>query len=238
MKNTLIVISYFDSRPKTQLNNLVKQLKNLNAPILLSINSNKTKQVNLFKGSKINILKRPNIGMNIGAWNEAFFALPDFDYYHFLQDECVIKDENFIEVYNSLLNEQNIGMVGETINPKWSQDWQSLLSSPLNYMDDDHIINGVRIPRVNFYLSMLNKWNINPGKNAMHLRSLVWSFKNETIRKIQGFPIGINKGECIASEIGVSKKIEALGLQIKQVDSTPFKYIYHSEWNRNGFSKL
>lgn len=238
MIKTLIVVSYFDLRPKTQLNNLVNQLKNLNLPILLSINSNKTKQVNLFKGSKVNILKRPNTGMNIGAWNEAFFALPDFDYYHFLQDECVIEDENFIEVYNSLLNEQNVGMVGETINPKWSQDWQYLLSSPLNYIDDDHIINGIKIPRVNFYLSMLNKWNINPGKNAMHLRSLVWSFKNETIRKIQGFPIGINKGECIASEIGVSKKIEALGLQIKQVDSTPFKYIYHSEWNRNGFSKL
>ena len=238
MKSTLIIISYFDSRPKTQLNNLVKQLKNLNTPILLSINSNKIKQVNLFKGSKINILKRPNTGMNIGAWNEAFFAFPDFDYYHFLQDECVIEDENFIEVYNSLLNEKNIGMVGETINPKWSHDWQSLLSSPLNYMDDDHIINGIRIPRVNFYLSMLNKWNINPGKNAKHLRSLVWSFKNETIRKIQGFPIGINKGECIASEIGVSKKIEALGLQIKQVDSAPFKYIYHTEWNRDGFSKL
>lgn len=238
MKNTLIVISYFDSRPKTQLNNLIKQLKNLNASILLSINSNKTKQVNLFKDSKINILKRPNTGMNIGAWNEAFFNLPDFDYYHFLQDECVIKDENFIEVYNSLLNEQNIGMVGETINPKWSHDWQSLLSSRLNYTDDDHIINGVRIPRVNFYLSMLNKWDINPGKNAMHLRSLIWSLKNETIRKIQGFPIGLNKGECIASEIGVSKKIEALGLQIKQVDSAPFKYIYHSEWSRDGFSKL
>ena len=75
-------------------------------------------------------------------------------------------------------------------------------------------------------------------KNATHLRSLIWSFKNETVRKIQGFPIGINKGECIASEIAVSKKIEALGLQIKQVDSAPFKYIHHTEWNRDGFSKL
>lgn len=238
MKNTLIIISYFDSRPKTQLNNLVNQLRNLNVPILLSINSNKNKQITLYKDSKVNILKRPNVGMNIGAWNDAFFALPDFDYYHFLQDECVVEDENFIEVYNSLLNEKNVGMVGESINPKWSQDWQSLLLSPLNYMDDDHITSGIRIPRVDFYLSMLKKWNISPGKNATHLRSLIWSFKNETVRKIQGFPIGINKGECIASEIAVSKKIESLGLQIKQVDSAPFKYIYHTEWNRDGFSKL
>ena len=164
MNKTLIVVSYFDSRPKTQLNNLVNQLKNLNVPILLSINSNKTKHITLFKDSKINILKRPNIGMNIGAWNDAFFALPDFDYYHFLQDECVVEDENFIEAYNSLLNEKNVGMVGESINPKWSKDWQSLLLSPLNYMDGDHIISGIRIPRVAFYLSMLKKWNINPGK--------------------------------------------------------------------------
>ena len=238
MNKSLIIVSYFDLRPKKQLNNLVNQLKNLNAPILLSINSNETKHITLFKDSKINILKRPNIGMNIGAWNDAFFALPDFDYYHFLQDECVIEDENFIEVYNSLLNEKNVGMVGESINPKWSKDCQYLISSPLNYMDDDHIISGIRIPRVAFYLSMLKKWNINPGKNATHLRSLIWSFKNETVRKIQGFPIGINKGVCIASEIALSKKIEALGLQIKQVGSAPFKYIYHTEWNRDGFSKL
>ena len=71
MNKTLIIVSYFDLRPKKQLNNLVNQLKNLNAPILLSINSNETKHITLFKDSKINILKRPNIGMNIGAWNDA-----------------------------------------------------------------------------------------------------------------------------------------------------------------------
>ena len=53
MNKSLIIVSYFDIRPKKQLNNLVNQLKNLNAPILLSINSNETKHITLFKDSKI-----------------------------------------------------------------------------------------------------------------------------------------------------------------------------------------
>jgi hypothetical protein len=238
MKNSLIIISYFDARPKTQLNSLVSQLKKFNTPILISINGHKTKRATFFKDNKISILKRPNTGMNIGAWNDGFLSLPNYDYYHFLQDECVIQNDNFLEVYNSLLNQEHVGMVGESLNPKWNLDWEKLLTSTLNYIDSDHLINGAKVSRVNFYLLMLEKWNINPGQNAAHLRSLVWAFKRDTIQKISGFPCGLSKGECIASEIAVSKKIEQIGLQIKQADQSPFKYIYHTEWDRNGYSKI
>jgi hypothetical protein len=150
----------------------------------------------------------------------------------------VIQNDNFLEVYNSLLNQEDVGMVGESLNPKWNLNWTELLTSSLNYVDSDHLLNGIQISRVNFYLLMLEKWNINPGGNAAHLRSLVWAFKQDTIQKISGFPCGLSKGECIASEIAVSKKIEQIGLQIKQADQSPFKYIYHAEWNKNGYSKL
>ena len=52
MKNSLIVISYFDARPKTQLNSLVSQLKKFNTPILISINGHKTKRATFFKDNK------------------------------------------------------------------------------------------------------------------------------------------------------------------------------------------
>lgn len=39
-------------------------------------------------------------------------------------------------------------------------------------------------------------------------------------------------------EFEVIKKIEQIGLQIKQADQSPFKYIYHTEWDRNGYSKI
>jgi hypothetical protein len=176
--------------------------------------------------------------MNIGGWNDAFFTLSDYEFYVFIQDECVILNDNFVHFYSDLLNEKDIGMIGESMNPKWNESWEILINSPLNSIDNEHLENGLPVPRVAFYLSMLKKWKINPSNNASHLRSLIWGFKNNVLQQINGFPVGSNKGECIAAEISVSKKIDAIGLQIQQVKKDPFSFIYHTEWNKNGYSKL
>jgi len=239
MNNFLLVISHYNSRPKNLLKKLIKSTENLKIDRLIVINDDLVKKNNLTKESaNLFFLNRPNIGMNIGGWNDAFFTLPNYEYYVFIQDECLILDLTFIHFYKDLLNEKSIGMIGESMNPKWNQSWETLLNSPLNSIDNDHLENGLPVLRVAFYLSILKKWGIDPSNDASHLRSLIWGFKNNVLHQINGFPLGLNKGECIAAEIGVSKKIEAIGLQIKQVKKDPFSFIYHTEWSKNGYSKL
>ena len=239
MNNFLLVISHYNSRPKNLLKKLIKSTENLKIDRLIVINDDLVENNN-FKKESTNLffLNRPNIGMNIGGWNDAFFTLSDYEFYVFIQDECVILNDNFVHFYRDLLNEKDIGMIGESMNPKWSERWEKLLNSPLNSIDNEHLENGLPVPRVAFYLSMLKKWKINPSNNASHLRSLIWGFKNNVLQQINGFPVGSNKGECIAAEIGVSKKIEAIGLQIQQVKKNPFSFIYHTEWRKDGYSKL
>ena len=239
MNNFLLVISHYNSRPKNLLKKLIKSTENLKIDRLIVINDDLVENNN-FKKESTNLffLNRPNIGMNIGGWNDAFFTLPNYEYYVFIQDECLILDYNFIHFYKDLLNEKSIGMIGESMNPKWNQSWEALLNGPLNVIDNEHLDNGLPVPRVTFYLSMLKKWGINPSYNASHLRSLIWGFKNNVLQQINGFPVGSDKGECIAAEIGVSKKIEAIGLQIQQVKKNPFSFIYHTEWRKDGYSKL
>ena len=239
MNNFLLVISHYNSRPKNLLKKLIESTDTQKIDRLIVINDDHVKKNNLIKESaNLFFLTRPNIGMNIGGWNDAFFALSDYEFYVFIQDECLILDYNFIHFYKDLLNEKSIGMIGESMNPKWNQSWEALLNGPLNVIDNEHLENGLPMARVTFYLSMLKKWNINPSNNASHLRSLIWGFKNNVLHQINGFPLGSNKGQCIAAEIGVSKKIEAIDLQIKQVKKDPFSFIYHTEWNKNGYSKL
>jgi len=206
MNNFLLVISHYNSRPKNLLKKLIKSTENLKIDRLIVINDDLVENNN-FKKESTNLffLNRPNIGMNIGGWNDAFFTLPNYEYYVFIQDECVILNDNFVHFYKDYLNEKDIGMIGESINPKWNSSWETLLNSPLNSVDNDHLENGLPVPRVAFYLSMLKKWKINPSNNASHLRSLIWGFKNNVLQ---------------------------------QVKKDPFSFIYHTEWNKNGYSKL
>jgi len=239
MNNSLLVISHYNLRPKDQLKKLIEYTNDLPLDRLIVINDDSSKENNLKRESNnLFFLTRPNIGMNIGGWNDAFFCLPNYAYYIFIQDECLILNKDFLTLYQELLSDKNVGMIGESINPKWDTTWETLLNGPLNYSDKDHMINEVQVPRVRFYLELLKEWRISPGIKATHLRSLIWAFKNDILYQINGFPLGLNKGECIASEIGVSKKIQESGLEIKQVGIEPFSLIYHTEWNKNGYSKL
>jgi len=239
MNNSLLVISHYNSRPKDQLKKLIEVTNDLAVDRLIVINDDNCKENNLKKElNNLFFLLRPNIGMNIGGRNDAFFCLPNYAYYIFIQDECLILNKDFLTLYQDLLSDKNVGMIGESMNPRWDKTWETLLNSPLNYSDKDHMINGVQIPRVFFYLELLKKWGISPGVKATHLRSLIWAFKNEILHQIDGFPLGLNKGECIASEIGVSKKIQEISLEVKQVAIEHFSLIYHTEWNKNGYSKL
>lgn len=233
--NVLIVISHYASRSRAHLDSLLSQLKSITNNIVVVINDDNVINDQFSIYCRVNCIRRNNIGMNIGAWWSGFSNFPNYRHYIFLQDECVILKNNFIDIYRSLLGNNQIGLVGESINFKWDRSWSDLSESPLNYKINDNVF---LISRVDFYLKMFRKWGVNPGTSGIHMRSLAWGISRLTLEKMGPFPLGIDKEECIAAEIAVSKKIESLGLSVQQTSTSPFFYIKHIEWQSNGLNKI
>lgn len=232
----LIVISYYSGRSDSHLKKLLEDVSKINQNIVVVINSDECvyEVTGLFNGYKS--ITRPNIGMNIGAWDSGYKHYPKFKYYIFLQDECVMTNADFISAYASKLEIQGIGMIGESINYKWDKSWLEMMKSPLNY-PVNIFQDGKILSRVEYYLGLMRAWNVNPGVNGRHLRALVWCFSGDVLHRMGGFPIGKTKEECIASEIAISKKVEQLGLKVLQIAEEPFKYFRHDEWRKDGTQK-
>jgi hypothetical protein len=231
-----IVISHYLGRDNRDLINLINQLDFFKSNLIVSINDDNALSESYSNINGVNFVVRPNIGMNIGGWGAAIKYCQDYDKIIFMQDECIIKDFDFISQYSDLLDNIGAGIVGESINPKWNKSWDLLANSPLNY--NVETLEGLTIPRVENYIQCLNKWGINPGKTGLHLRSLVWAFNTSFLSIINNFPIGLNKEECIAVEIGVNKLVEQNNLKILQSATYPFRYIQHKEWKTDGWSKI
>lgn len=241
--SVLTVISHYAARPDDCLQSLFARLSELAGNILVVVNSDEQENAQLRElksasnGRFIGVLMVPNRGMNIGAWDAAYRAFPDFGYYVFLQDECLLLDPAYEARYKAALGTAGVGMVGETINPKWDFTWEVMRKSPLNYQFPD-AISQKPIDRVSFYLACMEKWRIDPGPTARHLRALVWGFSRQCLRTIDGFPIGVTKEECIAAEIGVSRKVVSADYQLLQIGLKPFDCFGHVEWRSDGVAKI
>jgi hypothetical protein len=234
-KNITVVISNYAPRGEFLLNNLINQLINLVDQIIVVINDDYCNKIQIKVSKKITRLKRPNTGMNIGGWNDAIDFCQNSDYVIFLQDECKLIRSDFVENYKSILSQSNIGMVGESINPKWDCEWSEIEKSKLNYKIK--LSNGEIKTRVTYYLECMKNWGVKPGTHSTHLRALVWGFNKIGLETLGGFPIGINKEECIAAEIAVSRKVIQNGMEFRQSSFNSFSFFEHDEWQKGGFSK-
>ena len=229
------IISNCAPRGNLGVCHLINQLIDIVNQIIIVINDDSCSFLRKEISNEIIRIIRPNTGMNIGAWSEAIEYSSDSDYTFFLQDECRLLRSDFIDNYKNLLSQPNIGMIGESVNPKWDCEWSEISNSRLNYLLN--FSNGKSISRVSYYLECMNKWYINPGIRSTYLRSLVWAFNKKGLDAINHFPIGLNKEECIAAEIAVSRKLIQKGLEFRQSDKSCFTYFDHLEWQKDGFSK-
>ncbi len=239
MSSFAIIISFYAPRPTDDLRRLMTDLGAYKDQGIIVINDDQLRgdpQFQRLAGWRT--ITVPNRGMNIGAWQQGFLACPNKDFYFFFQDECFIKQPGYIEACIKRFSDNpKLGMLGESLNLKWDHSWDSMRQSGMNWVDSEHQINGKRVPRVEFYLDALKRMGIMPGDSGLHLRSLCWSFRGTALRSIGGFPVGDNKGECIAAEIGVSRHIQQCGYQFDQISNTPFSYVGHREWKADGSSK-
>ena len=187
-------------------------------------------------GKSVFTVKRANTGMNIGAWSHGLSLCHPENVVLCLQDECELQREDFAEAYLKRLTEPGVGMVGDSLNPKWNLPWENLYQSALNYQMGEY--QGRPVTRVDYYLDCFRRWGINPGTTGRHLRALSWGFSVAARQSLSRLPLGRHKEECIAAEIGVCRHVEEnLGLSVTQIDSTPFWYFAHVEWDPSGFSK-
>jgi hypothetical protein len=235
-----IIISFYEPRSADDLHQLMTSLAMYKDQGSIVINSDQLDgepQFHSLDGWQA--ITVPNRGMNIGAWQQGFLARPDENIYFFLQDECFVKQPGFFEACLQRFEDNpKLGMLGESLNLKWNHPWPAMRKSGLNWQDADHQIDGTDIPRVDYYLKTLERLGIAPGDSGLHLRSLCWAFRGDTLRAIGGLPVGVSKGECIAAEIGVSRKVLQHGYLFDQLCPAPFNYVGHREWKADGSSKI
>lgn len=238
-EKSLVVISYYDRRPAHNLLSLIDSISKHRAggEFDMCVIVNRTKEESLRlppEYSWIPVDYRHNLGMNIGAWDHGWRTHQDgYKNYLFLQDECYVIRDNWLAAYTGVLENSEIGMIGESLNMLWDKPWPKLREFFAKHPLPEHTIVGEPVNRVDFYLTFFREHDIDPGQSGKHLRSVIWFISGDVLRKIDGFLVGRNYGECIAAEIAASKKVEALGLRLEQINEEEFFYIRHLEYNQD-----
>jgi hypothetical protein len=181
----------------------------------------------------VEVIRRPNVGMNIGAWDGGYRAFPDFPGFVFLQDECFAIRDGWLSGLLAPLQDPKVGLVGESMNGNWDQPWPALRRSNEGVAMPGHDLDGRPANRVDVYLDAMARWGIEPGESGVHLRSLIWASRRDALEAIHGFPSGGSYGECIAAEIGVSRAMLQHGYRLATAAREPFHYVRHAEWNQD-----
>lgn len=234
MEESVVVVASYKQRGDHNLERILGQLNGL-SPAIVVVNDDSADCVSVRSHGDTSVLTRPNTGMNIGAWSEAIPYVAEYKTVIFIQDECFVQDSAFLSAYAQRLAMTGVGMIGESLNPKWDCSWKAIARSRVNYSFQDE--GGSHVTRVDYYRRKMVEWRIDPGESAKHLRALVWAFSRESLAAVGSFPIGGTKEESIAAEIAVAKKVEQLGFSVEQVASEHFKYFGHVEWRKDGSSK-
>lgn len=219
LKDTCVVVSYYDSRSVGELLRLLRQLRaQWSAGIfdlLVVVNSDQMQRLELPPElAGINIQVRENTGFNIGAWHHGWRTNPGYSFYIFLQDECEVVSDGWLDRYRSLLSKANAGLVGESL--LYWQSWSSFEK---------------RWPEATAECAAIAAANeIELGPNPTHLQTLVLGATGECLRATNGFVLGGGKVAAIATEILFSRHCIQRGFEVRQSAWRPFEYIGHPQW--------
>ena len=224
-KTAVVIVSHYNAWPTDQLVKLLDQMRTIPAgypfSVRVVVNQAENKSLELpDRHADVAVFYRENTGYNIGAWEFGWRQEPRADYYLFLQEECLLVKPNWLGVFIQAVNRTQVGIVGEIIGFH-NTTWEDFKDTATRYHWD---------LSPNDCLDFIAKQGIQAGEMADHLQSLVLCLRREVLETIGGFRLGITKEEAIASEIGISKSVQAIGLKIRQVKLRPFQYIHHPQW--------
>jgi hypothetical protein len=96
LNELLIVISFYSKRNRGNLLNLLTSLEGFEGEVLVVENID-SDAISSLTDIDAEVILNVNRGMNIGAWNRGFLERRDYDTYLFLQDECFLKKDGFVE---------------------------------------------------------------------------------------------------------------------------------------------
>lgn len=180
------------------------------------------------------IFIRENTGYNLGAWDHAWRRLPGYDYVLFLQDDCVVLRDNWLQHFiRCFESTPNCGLVGETLQKGWGRPWAVLTNSQRMDRKDREPVK--RAAWASFIRQMLAQWSVPEGPTGLHITSVVHFTSRSILEEVDGYNLGRTKEEVIAAEIGFSRKIEALGYTLVQIGRRRHTVIGHRQWPRNTF---
>jgi hypothetical protein len=180
--------------------------------------------------SVTDVLYRRNTGYNIGAWDLGWRVSPEYPAYLFMQEECQVVRQGWLKAFVDKASLPLVGLVGECLSSDWDFPWDVLAERAKDQELPEHLVDGRPADRVSCYLNFFKKHGILAGSKGDHLQSLILFVRREVLQVLNGFPIGLNYGEAIAAEIGISKRVQALGLKICEVGPEPFCYVHHPQW--------
>jgi GT2 family glycosyltransferase/2-polyprenyl-3-methyl-5-hydroxy-6-metoxy-1,4-benzoquinol methylase len=234
-ETVLVVVAHYDARP---MGPLVALLDAMNATpagcpfrVRVVVNQDSAQPLALPERHRgIDVCYRENTGFNLGAWDAGWRKDPPYSAYLFLQDECRVVRADWVAAFVRKGAEAGVGVVGECLSPLWDAPWEELEQQFRGQQLPDHLVDGQPADRLSCYRDYFRRQGIPPGPRGDHLQSLILFARREVLQAIDGFLLGRNHGEAIAAEIGISKKVQALGLRICEVGPEPFAYIEHPQW--------
>jgi len=234
-----VIISFYNARSSHNLVRLLDALQAAPAGGQFSIKVvvNRALDRDLLlpaRHREVSIMYRENVGYNIGAWDAGWRNEPRDNYFLFLQDECQLVKTDWIPALLAAFN-GSIGLLGEKLSEqkKWDAPWSVIRERYAGHTLPDHWIGTPDNPveRLECYFDFWRRHNIELGPKADHLKSLSLFTTRAVLDRIHGFNIGRSYGEAIASEIAISKKVQACGLRIGLVGKEPFTYFKHPQWS-------
>jgi hypothetical protein len=216
----LVVVSHYDQRPTEDLLALLDQISDIDAgaPLDVCVVVNATTAVPLRlpgRHEAVGLLHRPNLGFNVGGWQHAWRTWPEYDFYLFLQDECVVRRSGWLSAALTAAGRPGVGYVGESTFHY--ESWKRFESSyPAGAEECRRLaaIHGIPL-----------------GPSPEHVQTLVVGARGEVLRRTGGFVEADGKVSAIAGEVLTSLRARALGFRNVQIAWRPFEYIEHPQWS-------
>lgn len=176
---------------------------------------------------RVRVINRENTGWNLGAWEAGWRAVEGYEYFLFLQAECFIKSSDWLFRFEHRMDlDTGLGLLGERL--MWGgMTWQyAKENTALSFAQNHEIIGSFDL-----YQENLRKNGIEKGLLGEHLVSIILFTSNRVLERINGFlPLGDTYIEAVSCEIGLTKKVESIGLRVSQIGDDAFSLIGHSQW--------
>ena len=243
---TCVVVCYYTGQDVKHLHRLLDQFRRVPAGVpfdlMIVVNGGDERPLTLperFAPLRPRIENRVNRGYNIEGWDVGWRLAPGYDYYLFLQAECLLKRPNWLAEFEfRAANDPGVGLIGETI--MWDrQSWEFIRTATDRDLGAHAWPAGEPDHSLDTYQRLIAARGVPPGAVGTHLPSIILFAPRAVLEAVGGFPlIGTTYREAVACEIATSRLIEAHGYRVVTIRGEAFHFIGHRQWRRDHVARM